>query len=135
MRSVCQSINLLCTAFGSLAAAGLNSACSVWIPNNLDNGHLDYVFFLLAALMALNLVIFAAVCHTFDAEAAAAAGRGDYARHPTLSVADSVGPGMRITPQRHSGLRGSSHSHSRTSHLASSRRDSELANPLIDDGR
>ena len=58
MRSVCQSINLLCTAFGSLAAAGLNSACAAWIPNNLDHGKLDYVFFLLAGLMAANFEFF-----------------------------------------------------------------------------
>ena len=39
MRSVCQSINLLCTACGSRAAAGLNSLMATWIPNNLDEGH------------------------------------------------------------------------------------------------
>ena len=139
MRSVCQSINLLCTAFGSLAAAGLNSACAAWIPNNLDLGHLDYVFFLLAGLMGVNLLAFCTVCQTFDVQAAAAAGRADYyVRHPSVSVADSVGPGLRITPSRHSGLRGS-RSHSAlgvSSRGASSAggRDSELANPLMDDG-
>eukprot|EP00326_Haptolina_ericina_P010001 CAMPEP_0181214884 /NCGR_PEP_ID=MMETSP1096-20121128/25706_1 /TAXON_ID=156174 ORGANISM="Chrysochromulina ericina, Strain CCMP281" /NCGR_SAMPLE_ID=MMETSP1096 /ASSEMBLY_ACC=CAM_ASM_000453 /LENGTH=192 /DNA_ID=CAMNT_0023306679 /DNA_START=249 /DNA_END=827 /DNA_ORIENTATION=+ len=66
MRSVCQSINLLCTAFGSLAAAGLNSIMQSWIPNNLNDGKLDYVFFVLAALMALNIMIFKFVSSTFD---------------------------------------------------------------------
>ena len=58
MRSVCQSVNLLCTAFGSLAAAGLNAACAAWVPNNLDEGHLEYVFFLLAGAMAVDMGVF-----------------------------------------------------------------------------
>ena len=66
MRSVCQSINLLCTAFGSLAAAGLNSIMAGWIPDNLNKGHLEYVFFVLAALMALNIVIFLHLSSKFD---------------------------------------------------------------------
>ena len=49
MRSVCQSINLLCTAFGSLAAAGLNSIMAGWIPDNLNTGHLEYVFFVVSS--------------------------------------------------------------------------------------
>ena len=65
MRSVCQAVNLLCTAFGALAAAGLNSACAAWIPDNLDDGHLDYVFFTLAGVMGANLVVFAAVARRF----------------------------------------------------------------------
>ena len=37
MRSVCQSINLLCTALGSLAAAGVNSVCAKWSPGPGSN--------------------------------------------------------------------------------------------------
>jgi len=66
MRSVCQSINLLCTAFGSLAAAGLNSMMAKWIPDNLNNGHLDWVFFVLAGLMAINIVCFVRLSSAFD---------------------------------------------------------------------
>ena len=67
MRSVCQSINLLCTAFGSLAAAGFNSVCAGWLPNNLNDpsAHLDYVFFLLGGVMALNIVLFAFLASRF----------------------------------------------------------------------
>jgi len=65
MRSVCQSINLLCTAFGSLAAAGFNSACNSWLPNNLNHGHLDYVFFLLGGVMLLNIGLYSFLASRF----------------------------------------------------------------------
>jgi hypothetical protein len=52
MRSVCQSINLLCTAFGSLAATGLNSAMAGWIPNDLNAGCLEGVFLVLSGTPA-----------------------------------------------------------------------------------
>lgn len=64
----------LCTALGQVAfAAGgyLNSAvlglvasttardgAPGWIPNNLNEGHLDYFFWMMAALSAMNLVLF-----------------------------------------------------------------------------
>ena len=41
MRSVCQSLNLLCTAVGSLAAASINAVCAPWIPDDLNRGRLD----------------------------------------------------------------------------------------------
>ena len=72
MRSVCQSINLLCTAFGSLAAAGFNSVCSAWLPNNLDDGHLDYVFFLLGGVMLVNIGLFALLARRFTPRSDAA---------------------------------------------------------------
>lgn len=58
MRSVCQSINLLCVAFGSLAVAGLNAAMSSWITDNLNDGHLELVFLVLTAIMAINILAF-----------------------------------------------------------------------------
>jgi len=69
MRSVCQSINLLCTAFGSLAAAGFNSVCAAWIPDDLNHGNLDYVFFLLAAVMAANIGVYALLARGFQPRA------------------------------------------------------------------
>ena len=69
MRSVCQSLNLLCTAVGSLAAASINAVCAPWIPDDLNRGRLDYVFFLLAALMALNLVGYVGLARRFTPRA------------------------------------------------------------------
>jgi len=66
MRSVCQSINLLCTAFGSLAAAGFNSIMQGWIPQNLNEGKLENVFFVLAVLMAVNIAAFKLLSANFD---------------------------------------------------------------------
>jgi len=66
MRSVCQSINLLCTSFGALSAAGLDSVLAVWIPPDLNNGHLEYVFMTLGGLMLLNLAIFAVLARRFE---------------------------------------------------------------------
>ena len=97
MRSVCQSINLLCTAFGSLAAAGLNSACAAWIPDNLNNGHLDYLFFLLAGLMAADLLLFTVVGRRFAEHAQLDEGAATAVRRSSLSLAGSVAPGMRLS--------------------------------------
>jgi hypothetical protein len=66
MRSVCQSINLLCTSFGSLSAAGLNAVMSSWIPNDLNDGHLEYVFAVLALIMVLNTLAYAVVASRFQ---------------------------------------------------------------------
>jgi len=67
MRSVCQSINLLCTAFGSLAAAGFNSVCASWLPNDLNSSdaHLDWIFFLLGGVMLLNILLFSFLASRF----------------------------------------------------------------------
>lgn len=97
MRSVCQSINLLCTAFGSLAAAGLNSACSAWITDNLDVGHLDRIFFVLAATSVANMVLFAVVSVRFEADLGAHNLPRIDTRDPALSLSDSIGPGVRLT--------------------------------------
>ena len=97
MRSVCQSINLLCTAFGSLAAAGLNSACAAWIPDNLNDGHLDYLFFLLAGLMAADLLLFTVVGRRFAEHAQLDEGAATAVRRSSLSLAGSVAPGMRLS--------------------------------------
>ena len=108
MRSVCQSINLLCTAVGALAAAGLNSVCAAWIPNNLNDGHLDYVFFVLAGGMAANLVLFATIACTFErptiGESITNEGGGESGAEPLLAlsdtVIDSIGPGVRLSASR-----------------------------------
>ena len=37
-----------------------------WIPVNLDDGHLNYYFFLLASLMGLNLVYFVYIAKDYE---------------------------------------------------------------------
>ncbi|XP_073305484.1 protein NRT1/ PTR FAMILY 8.3 [Primulina huaijiensis] len=67
MRSLCSAFALLTTSLGnylssfiltvvtSLTTRGGNIG---WIPDNLNKGHLDYFFWLLAGLSLLNLVIY-----------------------------------------------------------------------------
>ncbi|KAG5620393.1 hypothetical protein H5410_005611 [Solanum commersonii] len=67
MRSLCSALSLLTTALGNyLSSFILTVVTSIttqggkpgWIPNNLNGGHLDYFFWLLAALSFCNLVIY-----------------------------------------------------------------------------
>lgn len=67
MRSLCSALSLLTTALGnylssfiltvvtSLTTRGGNPG---WIPDNLNQGHLDYFFWLLAGLSFFNMVIY-----------------------------------------------------------------------------
>lgn len=92
--------------------------------------------------MLLNLLAFAAVASNFDVEAAAAAGRGEAAadspRHPTLSVVDSIAPGVRITPRlsshRGSSLCGGSGRPSAASRASRGSESNDLGDPLIGGG-
>ena len=70
MRSVCQSVNLLCTSFGSLSASGLNSLLGAWITPNLNDGKLYLVFFTLGGLMLANAAAFAGLACGFEYSAA-----------------------------------------------------------------
>ncbi|KAK4360278.1 hypothetical protein RND71_019230 [Anisodus tanguticus] len=67
MRSLCSALSLMTTALGNyLSSFILTIVTSIttqggkpgWIPNNLNNGHLDYFFWLLAALSFSNLIIY-----------------------------------------------------------------------------
>ncbi|XP_049365550.1 protein NRT1/ PTR FAMILY 8.3-like [Solanum verrucosum] len=67
MRSLCSALSLLTTAMGNyLSSFILTVVTSIttqgakpgWIPNNLNSGHLDYFFWLLAALSFCNFVIY-----------------------------------------------------------------------------
>ncbi|OQR90793.1 Proton-dependent Oligopeptide Transporter (POT) Family [Achlya hypogyna] len=66
MRSVCQAMNLLTVTLGSLVAGGVNSVFSFWVTTDLDAGHLEYVFYILAALVLLNLAGFVFVAQDFE---------------------------------------------------------------------
>mmetsp|Transcript_53490 Transcript_53490/g.93341 ORF Transcript_53490/g.93341 Transcript_53490/m.93341 type:complete len:657 (-) Transcript_53490:348-2318(-) len=66
MRSVTQSLNLFTNALGSFSVIPLllivnSDSSNEWVPTNLDDGHLDYYFFLLAGLMGLTICVFAYV--------------------------------------------------------------------------
>ncbi|OQS04080.1 Proton-dependent Oligopeptide Transporter (POT) Family [Thraustotheca clavata] len=66
MRSVCQAMNLLTTTLGSVVAGGVNSIFSFWVTSNLNEGHLEYVFYILAGLVLLNLITFVVVSQGFE---------------------------------------------------------------------
>ncbi|KAK4492995.1 hypothetical protein RD792_000034 [Penstemon davidsonii] len=67
MRSLCSALSLLTTSLGNyLSSFILTVVTSLttrggkdgWIPDNLNKGHLDYFFWLLAGLSFLNMVIY-----------------------------------------------------------------------------
>ncbi|XBI50992.1 hypothetical protein VPH35_033585 [Triticum aestivum] len=61
MRSMCTAFAQLAIAAGSYlnsAALGVVASATMWIPEDLDDGHLDYFFWTIAALSALNLLQF-----------------------------------------------------------------------------
>lgn len=66
MRSVCQALNLLTTTLGYIVAGGVNSIFSFWIPSDLNNGHLDYIFYIMGLLSALSVAAFVVVSQSFQ---------------------------------------------------------------------
>lgn len=71
MRSVTQSLNLATTAVGSFLVIPLLYLVNAnpddeWVPSNVDNGHLDYYFFLLAALMVVTLFYFSFISAGYE---------------------------------------------------------------------
>ncbi|ERN11100.1 hypothetical protein AMTR_s00024p00148560 [Amborella trichopoda] len=69
MRSLCTALSLLASALGNylnsfvltfVIAVTTKGGSPGWIPNNLNEGHLDYFVWLLAGLSFLNLGVFVA---------------------------------------------------------------------------
>ncbi|CAL4932634.1 unnamed protein product [Urochloa decumbens] len=67
MKSLCAALGQLALASGSyinslllgvVAVATTHDGAPGWIPDNLNEGHLDYFFWVLAALSLLNLALF-----------------------------------------------------------------------------
>jgi len=58
MRSVCQALNLLTVTLGSMLSSSILSILKVWYTNNLNDGKLDYIFFVFAGMMIMNLLCF-----------------------------------------------------------------------------
>ncbi|KAJ0788191.1 putative bacterial ABC-type protein transporter [Helianthus annuus] len=76
MRSLCSALQLTITAIGSYTSALLVTIVTIittrdgspgWITDNLNYGHLDYFFWLLAGLSAANLAVFIVLAqrHTY----------------------------------------------------------------------
>lgn len=66
MRSVCQALNLLTTTLGYIVAGSLNSIFSFWVTSDLNEGKLEYIFYVMAGLVLFNLVAFVFVSQSFE---------------------------------------------------------------------
>ncbi|KAI3801472.1 hypothetical protein L1987_29577 [Smallanthus sonchifolius] len=82
MRSLCAALQLTITALGSYVSALLVTVVTIistgdgspgWITDNLNYGHLDYFFWLLAGLSVANLAVFIVLArrHTYKKPVAA----------------------------------------------------------------
>lgn len=67
MRSLCSALSLLTTALGNYLSSFILTIVTYfttrngqpgWIPDNLNEGHLDFFFWLLAGLSFLNLLVY-----------------------------------------------------------------------------
>ncbi|KAG9457631.1 hypothetical protein H6P81_002139 [Aristolochia fimbriata] len=68
MRSLCSALSLVTTALGNYLSSFILTVVTYittkggkpgWIPDNLNEGHLDYYFWLLAGLSFLNMLVYA----------------------------------------------------------------------------
>jgi len=71
MRSVSQACNLVTTSLGSLLIVPLvylvnSNPNDEWLPTNLNNGHVTYYFFVLAAIMTADMVYFYYISKTYE---------------------------------------------------------------------
>lgn len=63
MRSICQALNLLTTSIGFMVTGGVNSVFQFWIPDNLNHGKLENVYFIIGGLS-----LFAGIGYIFTAQ-------------------------------------------------------------------
>ena len=49
-----------------MITGGINSVFSFWIPDNLDRGHLEYVYWAVSVMVLLNFVAFVQCAQTFE---------------------------------------------------------------------
>jgi len=57
-RSVCQAVNFLTISLGTMVGAVINSICRGWLPNNLDEGHQEYMYFINMGFSLVTFVVF-----------------------------------------------------------------------------
>lgn len=96
MRSLCSALALTTVALGNYLSTLLVTIVTKvstrngklgWIPDNLNYGHIDYFFWLLAMLSALNLIAFLAVANWYTYKTAVGAIRPsneDFEKKDTL---------------------------------------------------
>jgi len=65
MQSVCQSINLLTQTAGGMLSAGLLVLMGGWYTDDLDDGHLEYIYYVYCLLIAVNLAWYFKVSSSF----------------------------------------------------------------------
>jgi peptide/histidine transporter 3/4 len=74
MRSLCSALSLLTVALGQYLSSLLvtivtnittKNGSVGWIPDNLNYGHIDYFFWLLAVLSVLNLIVYVFVARLY----------------------------------------------------------------------
>ncbi|XP_034689370.1 protein NRT1/ PTR FAMILY 8.3-like [Vitis riparia] len=79
MRSLCSALSLLTTSLGNYLSAFILTVVTTlttedgktgWIPDNLNEGHLDYYFWLLAGLSFLNLLVYMICAKMYKRKAA-----------------------------------------------------------------
>eukprot|EP00466_Bigelowiella_natans_P018770 jgi/Bigna1/81161/fgenesh1_pg.78_\ len=74
MRSSAQAVNLFTTGLASAIAAGLTVAFQNYIPNDLNQGHLEYPYFTIAGLLLMTFFIFIYVTRDFEYKQVTKAG-------------------------------------------------------------
>ncbi|KAI3506288.1 hypothetical protein L1887_28645 [Cichorium endivia] len=79
MRSLCSALSLLTTSLGNYLSSFILTVVTVlttrggqagWIPDNLNEGHLDRFFWLLAGLSFLNMVVYVFCAKMYKSKAA-----------------------------------------------------------------
>ncbi|XP_027340578.1 protein NRT1/ PTR FAMILY 8.3-like isoform X3 [Abrus precatorius] len=80
MRSLCSALSLLTTSLGNYLSSFILTVVTYfttqggnpgWIPDNLNEGHLDYFFWLLAGLSFLNMLVYIAAAGRYKQKKAA----------------------------------------------------------------
>ncbi|KAD4982963.1 hypothetical protein R6Q59_002612 [Mikania micrantha] len=79
MRSLCSALSLLTTALGNYLSSFIMTMVTYftvrngkpgWIPDNLNEGHLDYFFWLLAGLSFFNMLVYVVCAKVYNSKAA-----------------------------------------------------------------
>jgi len=65
MKSACQGLNLLTTALGGTVTTVLQNIMVSFTPTNLNDGHQEYLYFVMAAIGVVSLVFFIITSRSF----------------------------------------------------------------------
>jgi len=86
MKSVAQSLNLLCSALGGIVNASVQALLKSQTPDNLDEGHQEYVYFVFVGIGILNFIVFFIYSRSFVYKGAALKQEGGRASSYIRSV-------------------------------------------------